>query len=78
MQGAGFRVGVDVKRLRGWAKGVGEWGWAVARAAVGKERAERHGLGARSDGTHTRRCSGAQMVVIERVRRARRGGGGGR
>lgn len=75
VQGVGFGVGVDVKLLRGRAKGVGEWGWAVASEAGGRGRAGRHGLGTRSDGTHTRRCSGVEMVVRERVGRARGGGG---
>lgn len=75
VQGAGFGVGVYVKLLRGRAEGVREWGWAVARAAGRGGRARRYGLGAWGDGTHTRRCSGVEVVVRERVGRARGGGG---
>lgn len=75
VQGAGFGVGVNVERLRGRAQGVEEGGRAVAAAAGGPGRAEGHGLGAGSDGTHTRRCSGTEMVVMERVGRARGGRG---
>lgn len=75
VQGAGFGVGVDVKLLRGGAEGVGERGRAVASAAGRRGRAGRHGFGTGSDGTHTRRCSGVEMVVRERVGRARGGGG---
>lgn len=76
VQGAGFGVGVDVKLLRGRAKGVGEWGRAVASAAGGRGWAGRHGFGTGSDGTHTQRCSGVEMVVRKRMGRAGGGGGG--
>lgn len=78
MQGVRFGVGVDVKLLRGWAQGVKERGWAVPSAAGWRGRARGHRFGAGGNGTHTRRCSGAEMVVRERVGRARRGGRGGR
>lgn len=75
-QGAGFGVGVDVKLLKGRAKGVEEWGRAEASAAGGRRWAGRHGFGTGSDGTHTRRCSGVEMVVRKRVGRAGGGRGG--
>lgn len=74
VQGAGFGVGVDVKLLRGRTKGGGERGRAVAGAAGRGGRTRRHGLGGGSDGTHTRWCSGVEMVVRERVRGRGRGG----
>lgn len=75
VQGVGFGVGVEVKLLRGRAQGVKERGRAAPRAAWWRGRARGHGFGAGGDGTHSRRCSGAEVVVRERVGRARGGGG---
>lgn len=62
--GLGFRVGVDIKLLRGGAEGVKEGGWTVASAASRSGRSRRRRLRAGGHGTGTcRSCSGVEVMV---------------